>query len=311
MASNQRDIEMDFPSMSSISDTPIKAHARLLATIGNELDFALIAVSLCASISSARAFLRPLACGTEASRYFPAEPRVSSIAAIKLSKPGLSETHLSLIADFYDLVDAAKALTLRIEHYDGRTVAAHGKGAKPLIDDDWVTVSGLWRRSAAVGYAAADAVHRLAGKSPAGASAASDSGLELLINRVVAGASPCVTPAGDLVYPSWADRRNHTRRQLNLAATLHVLSDTLRPPSAAIITDISQSGLGLIVPGIDTGRARQPGTRVAVVTNSGRRLAGVVVWASAERLGIRLIEPLFDSDVLLTSSVAPSNVSRR
>lgn len=296
--------------MSSTSDTLEKARARLLATIGNELDFALIAVSLCASISSARAFLRPLACGTGASRYFPAEPRVSSIAAIKLSKPGLSETHLTLIADFYDLVDAAKTLTLQIEDHDGPVVAAHRKGAKTAINNDWVTVSGLWRRSAAVGYAAADAAHRLTHKSPGGASGPSCSGLELLINRVVAGDSPCITPVGEIVYPSWADRRNHTRRQLNLPATLHVLSDTLRPPSAAIISDISQSGLGLIVPGIDTGRGRQPGTRVAVVTNSGRRLAGVVVWASAERLGIRLIEPLFDSDMLLTSSAVPVSVSR-
>ena len=104
------------------------------------------------------------------------------------------------------------------------------------------------------------------------------------------GQLPCIDKAGNVVLPDMPQRRKTTRRSLLQQCVLRHRGKT----ATVIAKDISTTGLGL---------ARTPELKanevVQIELNGGRRLMGVVVWASGATAGVRLGKPLPPNDPLL------------
>ena len=264
------------------SETEDRANApRVLKAVVAELDFALIATAVTASLVTARAMLRPLSPQYSALSYLPPDPALLSNAAMHVTGLNLPRSFKSASNDFYASLAVAKAATVEIQTAQDQTTAASGK--------DWMSLSGEWRRSAALALTAGDEAHDL---SSAGADQVLGHWpeLRLLLAAVRDGDSPCVSTDGHIVCPSWADRRGSQRKTLGMPAW-HCAGERKRRVTLA---DISQTGFGLSdCSGITAG------DHVAVEMTSGRVLSGVVMWARADRAGVRLRQPLTRNDILL------------
>lgn len=281
-------------------ETPPELTTRHLSAIGRELDYTLVAVAVAASISSARAYLRPVVAGLEIAHYLPGEPRLASAASVSICNPGLTPTTLRQLADFNALVEAARSMMMAVAEREGCTLENMASVPKTRVrDGDWINVSGLWRRSAAVGDTVSNAVHDLCANGDV-QHADRPSSLSRLIQSICAGESPCVDRIGRIVYPQWAERRQSERRQLNTPAELSIVSgsDVLARIDVTI-RDASEGGLGLRAIDIDRHHCVRQGARAIVTLKSARRFDGFLVWVDADRVGLRLTEPLFPSDPLL------------
>lgn len=111
-----------------------------------------------------------------------------------------------------------------------------------------------------------------------------------LLKSAGGGQHPCVDAGGNMVLPDMPQRRKATRRSLLQQCVLRHKGKT----STIIVKDISTTGLGL---------ARTPELKpdevVQIELNGGRRLMGVVVWATGGTAGVRFGKPLPPNDPLL------------
>jgi hypothetical protein len=104
------------------------------------------------------------------------------------------------------------------------------------------------------------------------------------------GQCPCIDKAGNVVLPDMPQRRKAARRSLLQQCVLRHRGKT----ATVIAKDISTTGLGLErTPELKTNEL------VQVELTGGRRLIGVVVWASRTSAGVKLGKPLPPNDPLL------------
>lgn len=305
---------------------PNETNVRHLAAIVREFEFTLIALSLTASICSARAFLRPVSDDVDASYYLPGEPRLTSAASLGLDNPGICALATFALTHFNDLVHNARTATRAVVAIEDAQLR-YNSGLSPrtipaAVSADWVDASSRWRRAATAGISAVTAINaqtigdqsvvdQMLQRSTdryAGTLVADD--FEKLLRDVVAGGSPCIDANGYLQYPHWAERRRHERHRLAVPATLYLAMparQTVGHP--ATIQDASYGGLGLIAPGLGKSLIANTGTRITVVTIDGRNLSGIVVWAADDQIGVRFLEPLFANDPLFTDRAKPTGKS--
>lgn len=104
------------------------------------------------------------------------------------------------------------------------------------------------------------------------------------------GQHPCIDKAGRVALPNMPQRRKTTRRSLLQQGMLRYRGKT----APVIAKDISTTGLGL-----ERAPELKRDELVQVELTGGRRLMGVVVWASGPSAGVRLGKPLPPNDPLL------------
>ena len=163
-------------------------------------------------------------------------------------------------------------------------------GAEHPSSHNQVSASAAWSRLcqhalAAVSALDADLRHRL--PPYYGENAAMLAGV---LKTAGDGQHPCIDKAGNIVLPNMPQRRRTTRRSLLQQGMLRYRGKM----SSVIAKDISTTGLGL---------ERAPELKiqelVQVELTGGRRLMGVIVWASGSSAGVKLGKPLPPNDPLL------------
>jgi hypothetical protein len=278
-------------SRTQISATPFspgmradQAVHRLFGAFIDELTFAIRNTAISGSLANAMLFSRPLHSQRHASFYLPAEPRVTSSLAIKLSGLFDGDFPHDALSGFHSAVRAASSHTINIEDLTAR-------GSQPSAAA-LQACSMAWRIAAGVAATMLDQI----------ASAATAAGYPLLLDfqahtldlkAVSDGGSPCVSDDGDLKIPAWTERRNERRRPLGCGGLLYSRTGRQR----VIVADISSSGLGLSrCAGLSTGDL------VTVELATGRTLSGCAVWVDGQRAGVQLREPLSLNDPLLQTA---------
>ena len=258
-----------------------EAALRLLGAVIGELTFAVRNTVISGSVANAMLFSRPLQSPIHGSFYLPAEPRVTSPLAIKLS--GLLDNDFpnDALAGFYSATRTASLHTTDINDLAERRTQPSAAALR--------SCSMAWRIAAG---AAATMLDRIATAAMAAGYAQSldFQALTRDLKAVSDGGSPCVTGTGDIKVPAWTERRLEQRRQLGCGGLLYARTGRQR----VIVADISSSGLGL-----SRCAGLSPGDLVTVELASGRTLSGCAVWVDGQRAGIQLREPLSINDPLL------------
>ena len=262
-------------------DEPPADTREILHAVVAEIDFALIATAVTASVITARALLKPASPALAACAYLPPDPALSSMETLRVTGLALPALFAAALRDFHAETSSAKTVTRSLSSTQLHAGESLGKG--------WMRLSAQWRRTAAAGIDTGDEAHRLMMTVDGGCFAHWPELRHLLI-LVRDGETPCIDGNGDLLFPHWADRRGADRRVLNTSAW-HCVGEQRRP---VVLADISMTGFGL------TGcRDILAGSPVSVLLASGRVLSGVAIWSRDGRAGVRLREPLTRNDVLL------------
>jgi hypothetical protein len=255
---------------------------QIIPAVIAEIDFALVATAMTASLVTAKALLKPVSPVLSTCGYLPPDPALSSAEALRVTDLALPVLFAAALRDFHTGAVAAKLATAAFEARDLQSAASQGKG--------WMRLSAQWRQVAASGVTAGDEAHRLAMTIEGGCFAHWPELRQLLV-LVRDGETPSISITGELLFPNWADRRSASRKVLNMPVW-QCFGEERRPVTLA---DISHTGFGLT-----DCRNLSAGSAVAVSLPSGRLLSGVAMWARDGRAGVRFREPLTRNDVLLT-----------
>lgn len=111
-----------------------------------------------------------------------------------------------------------------------------------------------------------------------------------LLTAAKDGRAPCIDKAGNVVLPDMPQRRRTTRRSLLQQCVLRYRGKT----ATVMAKDISTTGVGL-----EHTPELKSDELVQLELTGGRRLIGVVVWASGTSAGVRLGRHLPPNDPLL------------
>lgn len=120
---------------------------------------------------------------------------------------------------------------------------------------------------------------------------------EALLRSAKSGGRPCVSAEGDVQMPRWAESRAHTRLVTRQAARIIMPGGTQH----VLVENVSRTGLGLS--GIKNAVT---GARLAIEVLGTERLAGRIMWARAERAGVKLDVILMPDHPLLIGQVEGS-----
>ena len=272
-------------STASIADRNDETTAdaqRLLTALLTELDFAFVGTAISASLATARAMLRPVAPHYSVISFLPAEPRLWSGATLSVAglgfPPGTEHALRALRETLFDASVATRAIH----------VAEESRLNVP--GSNWMGLSTAWRQTAAAAVRAGDGIHAFVSEENIGGANSNWPELRELLFAARNGGTPCLTTAGTILFPNWADRRQNDRKVLDMPAWICTGESKRR----IVVADISQTGFGLAA----CGRIA-PGDSIAVETASGRILSGIAIWAHSDRAGVRFREPLQRTDVLL------------
>ena len=258
-----------------------EAVLRLFSAVIDELTFAIRNTTISGSFANAMLFSRPVHSPLCGSFYLPAEPRVTSSLALRLSGLLDGDFPHEALSGFHSAMRTASVHTVEIEDVTAR-------GGQPSAAA-LRSCSSAWRIAAAD---AATVLERIAG---AAASAGYLQSLDFRahthdLKAVADGGSPCVTDDGHIKIPVWTERRLEHRRQLGCGAALYGRAGQQR----VIVADISSSGLGL-----SRCAGLSAGDLVTAELASGRTLSGRAVWVDGQRAGVQFREPLSGNDPLL------------
>lgn len=113
-----------------------------------------------------------------------------------------------------------------------------------------------------------------------------------LIKAAHSGQHPCVRADGMVFVPGWLEQRREERRPTILPVRLEVGGKI----DTAMLVNISSGGMGI------TSRIEiSPGAQISVQLPDSRLLVAIVAWCSNGRIGARFLNPLSQSDPLLTT----------
>ena len=121
-----------------------------------------------------------------------------------------------------------------------------------------------------------------------------DAGTLELLRIASHGGWPCITCAGQISIPGWAERRAEARVELNVPVS--VSSGPASFP--AILENATAAGLGLAA-----AVGVREGSELQVHMPDGRTLTGVVRWVRSGKVGVRLLTPMSAADPLLRPTV--------
>lgn len=111
--------------------------------------------------------------------------------------------------------------------------------------------------------------------------------VESLTKAARYGGTPCIRSDGQVIIPSWLDKRRDRRIPVGVSVLIAGPCGRLR----ATLNDMSTAGLGLgPCPSFPVG------TELSVELPNGRSLAGIVAWTHGGHIGLRLEKPLAESD---------------
>jgi hypothetical protein len=119
--------------------------------------------------------------------------------------------------------------------------------------------------------------------------------VESLTKAARYGGTPCIRSDGQVIIPSWLDKRRDRRIPVGVSVMIAGPSGRLR----ATLNDMSPAGLGLgACPSFPVG------TVISVELPNGRTLAGAVAWTHGGHVGLRLDTPLLETDPIFRTLVA-------
>ena len=236
-----------------------------------------VLVSLFASLVNARAAGRTLIGGGPTLRQLPPPPTTALLELLLDGSSDLAPAERDTLVGARDAYVAAQRVTETVLSTPGRDV-------------DWGPLAERWRSVATKLQAALEVAFRLEAHHSRIEQRYRRDSLMRFLGSIAAGRAPCVGARGEIVMPSWIERRREERRTMLRPVT--VVRRDRRDRAATV--DISRSGLGLA--GVTGGVI---GESITVVLERGRELQGYVAWVSNDRLGIKLLTPIADGDPLL------------
>lgn len=264
--------ESEFSLNSANRNGPSEGFYHLLAGLFEELVNSALLVATTASIANWMIKHEDQATRHNLICYLPPTPALFQQSLLKLCFCPATQDVTSTLREYYDRLDFLRSLTT---HFTGL-----GK------EDDNIqieVVTDSWQELALAGKAALTTlVDHLADQSIKTSHVRYQKVLSLL-SDVALGHHPCVTSAGVVSVPFWADRRALRRRQTNLEAYIVVGS---RIEKVAVL-NASEHGIGVL--GLTSVTA---GDAIDLLVRPGFSIKGRVAWIKAERAGIMLEAPL-------------------
>lgn len=119
--------------------------------------------------------------------------------------------------------------------------------------------------------------------------------VESLTKAARYGGTPCIRSDGQVIIPSWLDKRRDRRIPVGVSVIIAGPSGRLR----ATLNDMSPAGLGLgACPSFPLG------TGLSVELPNGRALAGAVAWTHGGHVGLKLDVPLLETDPIFRTLLA-------
>jgi hypothetical protein len=119
--------------------------------------------------------------------------------------------------------------------------------------------------------------------------------VESLTKAARYGGTPCIRSDGQVIVPSWLDKRRDRRIPVGVSVMIAGPSGRLR----ATLDDMSTAGLGL-----GSCPSFPVGTGLSVELPNGRALAGAVAWTHGGHIGLRLDKPLSEKDPIFRTLLA-------
>lgn len=247
----------------------------------------LVAVSTC--VVNALAAGVNYAIGEEAlATYLPPPPHVFRSVCAQLATADLPASISSDLQEFYTRLELAHKMT---QMYTRFPAAADVKGGVHID-----VLADTWRELCCKVLDVAADLRACVNGGPA-----ADGTRWPVTARLLGAASngdwPCVSDAGCVEVPGWAEQRRHPRWRVSWTAMLHLGVESCQVE----VVDVSQGGFGL--------QSRQPleaGMIVLLELDNGRRLDGRLAWVSGHKLGLMLNQPLAVNDPLLAAACQPA-----
>lgn len=244
------------------------------------------AALLTAAVTSAiNVFNKPTAPRSESALkpYVPGEPAIISVLRNGMLETDLDEDTVRLVTQFFDNLAPARIATDR--YFSEANHIGEDRAATLHV----LGLSTIWRRACQDALLAVRQFHADLQQLPAQYTSNSKL-LNNLLQDVMMGGSPCVTPDGEISLPDLPQRRQSARRTVCQPCQLTYNHVTHQ----AFVRDVSPGGFGLErVPHL------VPKTVVQIELPSGRRFTGVVAWCSGASAGIRFTRALLPNDPLL------------
>ncbi|MEL7047831.1 MAG: PilZ domain-containing protein, partial [Pseudomonadota bacterium] len=123
--------------------------------------------------------------------------------------------------------------------------------------------------------------------------------MAMTLQKTIAGQTPCTLNNGQTQRPSLPQRRQERRQPLGEDVVLCIHDNETGEPVffTAHAKNVSTGGLGL------TRAPQLPhDTKLDVMFPTGRSMTAYVMWSTAETAGLKWVEPLAHSDLLLSGS---------
>lgn len=256
----------------------------LLEAIVCETQTAALHVAAIASGLNALRAKAPLRAPVDLKNFLPSSSAVIGELLRSHEEAGLGAGTLLHLNEFFSELSAARPgierLLADFERLGVEHAAGHGNAST------FAGWSRLCQRAhEAVSALDADLRHRLPAYY-----AENTAMLLRLLKGAGDGQQPCIDKAGNVVLPDMPQRRRTTRRSLLQQGILRYRGKT----AAIMAKDISTTGVGL-----EHTPELKPEELVQIELTGGRRLFGVIVWASGTSAGVKLGKVLPPNDPLL------------
>ncbi len=243
-----------------------------------------------ASIVSAKAAGRPLVLVGQRNAFVPVNPLIFPAATNGLATVQACSTLIDALQSYYSFVSFARALSDTPAFDLPDLASSHREFAQ--LENVWLKACGLANLVLHNVYG----VERL--DDPARKAILFS--IQQLIIEAKNGKSPCVRSNGTVFIPGWIEERREDRQSRGLRVWIE--AEGQREP--ATLQDISTGGMGLAF-----CETRPVGSQIIVELADGRRLCGIVTWASNKRIGARFLQPLMRTDPLLVSDNSMPDIS--
>ncbi len=267
---------------------PTEAHSdtspNLLPALQSELEHFGLLVGVTACIAQALSSGRMEFANASALRtYMPPEPLIYPLLIRDIDKVRLHREAITALQSFHARLELHRNIANQLAHAAELGRTASQSELHSLVD--------AWRGLAGSAYVALILTERAADRADTAGNISQMSVTSRLLRAITSGHFPCVDEDGIVSVPGWKERRAEERREHTLPVKVWSSSLAL----TATLTNISRSGAGLRnVFGVIKG------DHISIELPTGRVLQGEVIWSADGGLGVRLSEPLSESDPLLT-----------
>ncbi len=255
----------------------------LVVTLHPEVSRACILIGISACVANAIATNAPDVKPRALITYFPRESAKLIMASHTIGRWYGTSEHYKLLNNFNTKLSLAKESTLGL--------AAKGLAWGACDLDELQDLAQSWQEASAAGRALLLGLDEMLVNHGIGGSRQELAPLVQLLERVVRGEHPVIGSNGQVLMPSWAERRKFERTPVSASGLLSISGHRLQ----VVVRDVSATGLGL-----ECGDDLPLEAEVELQIEGAPRFIGKVAWSSNGRAGIQLRHPMHRPDPRLT-----------